>query len=212
VIWFTADTHFGHAGIRTHQLKRAAEFESADAMDDALIEGINSVVSRDDELWHLGDFGWGARRYGHYRQRLHVRKLHVLRGNHDQASLRKHVSSMEMMVLRKFDGIKFVLCHYPIYSWPSRVHGAIHLYGHCHGMAEARLDEVMPERRSLDVGMDNAFLRLGEWRPFSLDEVLEILKAEEPVNDKLYRLWSDAHPSAAQLGTPTPLDGELTED
>ena len=28
----------------------------------------------------------------------------------------------------------------------------------------------------MDVGIDNAFALLGEWRPFSLDEILAILK------------------------------------
>jgi len=195
MIWFTADTHLGHAGIMTHQLKRATEFASVEVMDTAIIDGINAVVGRNDELWHLGDFGWGSKRYGHYRQRLNVRKLQVLRGNHDRASLRKHVSSMEMMVLRKFQNIKFVLCHYPIYSWPARVHGSVHLYGHCHDMAEARLDEIMPSRRAMDVGVDNAYRLLSEWRPFAVDEVIERLRAEELVNDELYRLWSDSHPS-----------------
>jgi calcineurin-like phosphoesterase family protein len=192
MIWFTADTHFGHAGILTHQLKRAAEFESVEAMDCALIDGINAVVGRNDELWHLGDFGWGAQKYGHYRQRLRVRKLQVLRGNHDRPSLRKHVSSMEMMVLRTFQDIKFILCHYPIYSWAGRCRGSVHLYGHCHDMAEARLDEIMPCRRSMDVGIDNAYRLLGEWRPFSIDEIITLLKADEPVNDNLHRAWSDA--------------------
>ena len=193
MIWFTSDTHFGHTGILTHQLTRAANFDTVEAMDTALIDGINSVVGRNDELWHLGDFGWGAKKYGHYRQRLNVRKLHVLRGNHDRSSLRRYVSSLEMMVLRKFNDIKFVLCHYPIYSWPARVHGAIHLYGHCHAMAEVHLDTVMPHRRSLDVGVDNGYRLLGEWRPFSIDEIITLAKADEPVTDSLYKQWSDAH-------------------
>lgn len=192
MIWFISDTHFGHTGILTHQLKRAAEFESVEAMDCALIDGINAVVERNDELWHLGDFGWGVQRYGHYRQRLRVRNLQVLRGNHDRPSLRKHVSSMEMMVLRKFRDIKFVLCHYPVYSWPARCQGSVHLYGHCHGMAEQHLDKMMIARRSMDVGIDNAYLLLGEWRPFSIDEIITLLKADEPVTDNLYRAWSDA--------------------
>jgi calcineurin-like phosphoesterase family protein len=150
------------------------------------------VVKRNDTLWHMGDFGWGARKYGHYRQRLNVRKLHVVRGNHDRPSLRRHVSSLEMMVLRKFEDIKFVLCHYPIYSWPARVYGAIHLYGHCHTMAEDHLDKLLESRRSIDVGVDNAFRLLGERRPFSLDEILDMFNAREPIPDELHRRWSDS--------------------
>lgn len=199
MIWFTADTHLGHPGIMTHQLKRAVEFGNIEAMDCALIDSINAVVERNDELWHLGDFGWSAKKYGHYRQRLNVRKLHVLRGNHDRPSLRRHISSMEMMVLRKFNNIKFVLCHYPIYSWPARAYGSVHLYGHCHTMAEARLNEIMPQRRSMDIGVDNAYRLLGEWRPFSVDEVIKRLKAEEPVNDEMHCLWADSYPPITEL-------------
>ena len=59
-------------------------------------------------------------------------------------------------------------------------------------MAEARLDKIMPCRRSMDVGVDNAYWLLGEWRPFSIDEIITFLEADEPVTNELYRAWSDA--------------------
>jgi len=59
-------------------------------------------------------------------------------------------------------------------------------------MAEAHLDAVIPNRRSLDVGVDNAYRLLGEWRPFAIDEIITLLKADEPVTDELYKQWSDA--------------------
>lgn len=207
-IFFTADTHFGHAGILNDKLTREGRFDSVEDMDNCIIDGINSTVARQDELWHLGDFGWTPKRYGHYRQRLNVRKLHVLRGNHDRASLGKYVSTFEMLILRSFKKMPFVLCHYPIYSWPAKVYGSVHLYGHCHAMAETRLSEITPIRRSLDAGIDNAYRLLGTHRPFSLDEILDLLNVKGKINDTMYRMWSDSGKVPRRFRSPTSLDCE----
>jgi calcineurin-like phosphoesterase family protein len=81
------------------------------------------------------------------------------------------VSTFEMLSIKKFDGQKVTLCHYPLESWPHKEHGGWHLHGHCHGRLTAR-----PNR--LDVGIDSAFTYFGVLRPFSLDEVFEILPAK----------------------------------
>jgi calcineurin-like phosphoesterase family protein len=148
-------------------------------MDDCLINSINAIVKPNDELWCLGDFAWKASRYGHYRQRLRVRTLHAIYGNHDVKSLRKHVSSAQDMVCRKFDGTKIHMTHYPLASWSSREYGSIHLYGHCHGSMEVILNSTFPGRRAMDVGVDNIFNLTGEWRPISLTEVFHRLKDQD---------------------------------
>ena len=178
MIWFSADWHLGHKGILIHQSER--KFECLEEMDARLIDSINSVVGKGDELYFLGDFCWQASRAGHYRQRIKVRKLHVCRGNHDAASLIKHVSTMEHMLFKKFkidnETIKIHLCHYPLCSWGSMHHGGYHLYGHCHGTFEEELNNCYPERRAMDVGIDYIHHLTGEWRPISLDEIHEELK------------------------------------
>lgn len=177
-IYFSADWHFGHEGILTHQLTRDGDFDCVEAMDDALIDGINAAVKPDDTLYFLGDFGWKPARYGHYRQRLNVRELHIVRGNHDRPSLARHCSTFSDMLYRKFrvpsleQRVKIHLCHYPFLSWDGLHHGGIHLYGHSHGIYEKKLFEIFPSRRSMDVGIDNIHRLLGEWRPISLTEVL----------------------------------------
>jgi calcineurin-like phosphoesterase family protein len=176
MIYFTADTHYGHAGMLKHIPARAAVFSNTDDMDDALIDLCNRVVQPRDELWLLGDFVWKASRYGHYRQRLKVRKLHVIMGNHDSTSLRSHVSSLKDMDYRRIGNIKFHLTHYPMASWRGREAAkSIHLYGHSHGTFEKYLNQCFPGRRAMDVGVDNAFQIFGEWRPFSIDEILGLL-------------------------------------
>ncbi len=178
MIWFSSDWHLGHQGILKHQPERA--FDCLKEMDGVLIDSINSTVGRNDELYFLGDFCWGASKAGHYRQRINVRKIHVCRGNHDAASLLKHVSTMEHMLFKKFqiadETIKIHLCHWPLLSWCSLQRGGYHLYGHSHGTFEGELDKLFPERRAMDVGIDYIHKLTDEWRPISLDEIYEELK------------------------------------
>jgi calcineurin-like phosphoesterase family protein len=108
MIWFTADLHLGHTGILTHNDRKVSCIEE---MDTTIIDCINDCVGRNDILWHLGDFCWRASEAGHYRQRLKVRQLHSIRGNHDASSLHKHCSTLSMLAMKKFDGRSFTLCH-----------------------------------------------------------------------------------------------------
>jgi calcineurin-like phosphoesterase family protein len=171
--FFTSDLHLGHTNILKHQPSRAVAFGDIDTMDYVLIDRINQTVGRDDILWILGDFAWKASKYGHYRQRIIARQIHIVTGNHDTHSLRNYVSSMNDMVYRRFDGIKVHMTHYPMLSWRGRNHGSIHLYAHCHATVEGRV-----RGRSMDVGVDNARRLLGEWRPFAFTEILELLDVD----------------------------------
>lgn len=53
-VFFTADTHFGSE--RTLTLSRRP-FKTVKEMDETLINNWNSVVGKDDIVYHLGDFG-----------------------------------------------------------------------------------------------------------------------------------------------------------
>ena len=52
-----ADTHFGHRRIlELSESHNARPFRSVDEMDKAIIKNWNSVVSKQDTVFHLGDF------------------------------------------------------------------------------------------------------------------------------------------------------------
>ena len=141
MIYWTADTHFGHTTILEHCPERLEAFGDLHTMNKVLIDNINSTVGRNDTLWHLGDFCWQASRAGSYRQRINCRKVHVVRGNHDTPSLKTHVESLEYMVFMK--NPKLHLCHYPLESWGSIHYGGIHLHGHCHGrLHKVKIDSM----------------------------------------------------------------------
>jgi calcineurin-like phosphoesterase family protein len=53
-IWLTSDTHFGHKNIL--HLGEGRPFDTIEEHDAALIENWNSVVGKNDIVFHLGDF------------------------------------------------------------------------------------------------------------------------------------------------------------
>lgn len=66
----------------------------------------------------------------------------------------------------------FHLNHYAKRIWFNSNKGGIHLYGHSHGS--------MPEYgKSMDVGIDVAYRMFGEYRPFSITEILSIMESKE---------------------------------
>ena len=177
MIWFTADTHLGHNQILRYCPLRQC-YRNVDEMGDAFIENTNRYVDRHDILYDLGDFCWRASKAGKYRQAIKCKTLHVVRGNHDSSSLKNHVTSLNHMVFLKHptqNCPNIHLCHYPLFTWSHYHYGGIHLYGHCHSTIEEQLDKINPERMSMDVGVDNIFKLFGEYRPISLEEVVEFL-------------------------------------
>jgi len=164
-IWFTSDTHFGHGAIIRYCNR---PFAGARAMDEALIDGWNDRVGRDDEVYHLGDFAFHRPRMaGEILDRLKGKK-HLVFGNHDPLRIRALAGWASAQPYLEIGGRgfapKIVLCHYAMRVWNPHRHGAWMLYGHSHG-------GLAGDRQSMDVGVD-----VHGYRPVSLDELAEKLK------------------------------------
>jgi len=174
--FFTADTHFSHERI-LEITDRYRDFSSIADHDDRIVDAINATVGRDDELYVLGDFCWRAEES--WASKLKCRRIHLIFGNHDKAKLGKIFKTAEDTTIVKIaDGPtqREVFCsHYPHAYWPKSHYGSLHLYGHVHAERETTLDAAFPGRKSTDAGVDNAKILLGEYRPFSQDDVFDIL-------------------------------------
>lgn len=149
-VWFTSDTHFGHAAI----IRLAQRpFDSVEAMDEALISRWNATVAPEDTVWHLGDFCHrGAKHIDDYRARLNG-TIHLIVGNHDAVAdgqLAHLFASIQYIAVIEADGQTLALCHYPMREWPRAWSGGWHLHGHVHGIYD---DD--PHGLSLDVGADS---------------------------------------------------------
>lgn len=170
MIFFTADTHFGHENILKY-LNRP--FDTVEEMDEHLIYQWNAVVKAKDTIYHLGDLSW--RSPGETMDILHRLngKIHLIAGNHDKAIV-KHLSncfeSVSVLKEIKYQKQKITLCHYAMKIWRAAQQGAWHLYGHYHG--------VMPEDYysfSRDIGVDNC----KDFAPLSFERIKELMSRKE---------------------------------
>lgn len=81
MIWLTSDTHFFHRNIISYCNRPYAD---VDEMNEGLIANWNAVVAPDDEVFHLGDFAFGAfTKVASIASRLNGNK-HLILGNHDR--------------------------------------------------------------------------------------------------------------------------------
>lgn len=161
--WFTADEHYCHKNIMKYCDR---PFESTEEMDEHFIKVHNDVVDINDEVVHVGDFTLQSKPWAVYILRYLRGNHRFIRGSHDYWLKREQ--KQEGIWRRKIYGQQVVCCHYAMRVWPLSHHGSWNLHGHSHGNLE-------PFKNQLDVGVDNAKKLLGEYRPFSFDEVKEIL-------------------------------------
>lgn len=189
-IWFTSDTHFGHtniAGAAVSNWKSGyRDFNSVHEMNMALVNGINKYVKEDDILYHLGDWSFGGvHNILQFRNYIICKNIHLILGNHDQHITDKEIkyhdtsfnpiqlfSSVQDVLNLKLGKTELFLSHYSHRVWLGSHKGVIHLYGHSHG-------SIPDYGKSMDVGIDVAFKKFGEYRPFNIGDITNIMSKRE---------------------------------
>ena len=83
-------------------------------------------------------------------------------------------ASTQDVIFTKIENHQFFMSHYPHVSWDGSNRGVIMLHGHEHG----GLNYMNEDCKRLDVGIDSAYKILGEYKPFSLEEVLQITETK----------------------------------
>lgn len=165
-IFFTADTHWGHANIIKYCNR---PFMTKMDHDEALIERWNSVVQPNDHVYHLGDVGFGSPQYLHKILQKLRGKIYLIKGNHDGPALREPACQRFQFIkdvhflTTQHKGKKYqiFLSHYAHRTWNHSNHGAFHLFGHSHS-------NLPSYGLSFDVGVD-----CWNFTPISLDDVIE---------------------------------------
>lgn len=191
MIYFTSDTHYGHANIASKSTskwdKGYRNFKDLDEMNEKLIININNTVKEDDVLYHMGDWSFGGiENIWKFRKRINCKTIHLILGNHDQ-----HIENDKLILTDrglqpaqelfttvqyykevKINGKMFVLSHYAHKIWHGSHKGWYHLYGHSHDSLDRN---KLGYGKSMDCGIDSAIRLTGFPRPFSVDEIVKIL-------------------------------------
>ncbi len=171
--FFTADTHFDHAGILRHCKRPFADVKE---MNEVLMQRWNDMVKPGSTVYIIGDFAF--KNHAWFLHRLNGKKI-LIEGNHDKMSVevKNLFREVHPFLRRRFNGKDVTLCHYSMNTWASSVHGAWHLYGHSHG----RLKEG--DSLSFDVGTD-----MWDYTPVPLELVEYKMKIIEAALEKKYMM------------------------
>ena len=174
--FFTSDTHFNHANIIKFCNR---PFKDVEQMNDVMIANWNSVIGKDDTVFHLGDFCLGgAAEWTKILDRLNG-KIYLIMGNNDLKNIRQgFISRFEHVAMQMRIEIgkkRIYLCHYPFLCFEGSYKDDVwQLFGHVHtrrsnsGIDAGRLQYLYPTQ--YDVGVDN-----NNFTPVSFGQVKRII-------------------------------------
>jgi calcineurin-like phosphoesterase family protein len=157
-IWFTSDTHFGHANFLKFMNdagERIRPFASVEEMDEHMVERWNARVRPGDKVYHLGDVCFGD---AAILARLNGSKRLIL-GNHDNikdATLYAAFKKIQLWRFFKDDG--FVCTHIPLALGDLRK-ATFNVHGHIH-------DKPAPTPQHLCICVEQT-----DYTPVHMDEI-----------------------------------------
>ena len=169
LIYFTADTHFGHENVIRFC---GRPYSCAEEMDEALILNWNSRVKGNDTVYILGDMFFRSTNAESILRRLKGKKRLII-GNHDGSWMTKFNASKYFISIDNFletsDGKHtLTLCHYPMLSWKHAMKSYM-VHGHIHNDTKADFWPLLLVRDNvLNAGVD-----INGYQPVTYDELLE---------------------------------------
>lgn len=173
-VFFTADTHFGHANIIKYCHR---PFATVEEMDDALVRNWNAVVSPDATVFHLGDFALDSKeRWKELFERLNGKEKYLIIGNHDKGRISDGYDPGFTEIFDRIcidvDGQMVLLNHTPLENLAPDVW---QFYGHVHSGPLNYDNKALPLLQTLsptqyDVGVDN-----NGFRPVSFEHIRQTI-------------------------------------
>lgn len=182
-IWFSSDFHINHKNIAGPKLSNwdngYRAFDSVEDMNNTILKGINDNVNKDDVLYFLGDFCFGGHTNTPYwRSLINCKTIHWITGNHDLKAIlyKNHFTSIQDYLKVVINKRTYIMFHYPILSWDEVGKGSVMLHGHVHCAPE--INKLNSKCKRLDVGIDHMYYLTSKYRPFSLDEIDDMMDAK----------------------------------
>lgn len=159
--YYIGDLHFGHANVIGFDNR---PFSDVDEMDRVLIENWNSRITKNDQVYILGDVAFhNEKPYSWYLSQLKGQK-HLIVGNHDGKLLKDsealgYFVSVDHYLELADEGKRIILCHYPIAEWNGFYRESYHIYGHIHNNTTGVYQYMKQFDRALNAGcMINGYM------------------------------------------------------
>lgn len=166
---YVADLHFGHKSVINFDKR---PFSDVEEMDRVLIELWNSRVSKDDDVYVVGDFAYrNEKPHSWYLKQLKGKK-HLIIGNHDRKLLEdteavKYFDSVQHYAEIVDGDKKIVLFHYPIAEWDGFFGDTWHIFGHYHNSTNSSYQYMKQLDRALNAGVC-----INNYSPCSFNELV----------------------------------------
>jgi calcineurin-like phosphoesterase family protein len=178
MIYFISDTHFNHNNILKYT-NRHLLYENVAEMNKSLVENINSVVTKKDTLYHLGDFcmdkniHW-LKKTNEILDHLKCKNVHLILGNHDPKPTSEYLKKAKFKSVNTYLELnykKYGMClsHYPLHTWNKSC--PINLHGHCHGKLGFITSPRQNDFMRFDIGVDSESLN---YKPIAIERLLEL--------------------------------------
>lgn len=155
--FFSADPHFWHKNIIAYEKR---PFDHLDHMHETIVNNHNSVVTKKDNLFLLGDVTFGSLEQTKEVISRMNGKIILIKGNHDYGRSNKwflDVGFSQVIDWPILYNDFFILSHAPVYV--SEQMPYVNIHGHLH-----KTDWT--SKRFLNVGVDN-----WDFTPVSFDQV-----------------------------------------
>ena len=169
MIFFTADTHFGHKNI-IELCNRP--FSSVEEMDEIMVQNWNAKVKGNDTVYIIGDMFFRAQNPESILKRLKGKKKLII-GNHDGSWMTKLKADDYFVSINNYlevsDGKRsLVLCHYPLVTWKHEKKSFM-IHGHIHAdKSEDYWPAIAKRSNMLNAGAD-----INGYQPVTFDELVE---------------------------------------
>ena len=177
-IYFTSDTHFCHNKDFCYEPRG---FKTIEEMNEKIFNNWNSIVTDEDDIYHLGDVMLNDDTQGMMYLENLKGKIHIIRGNHDTDTRVEKYKQLNNVVeityatIIKYGKTHLYLCHYPTLTanydddkpWHKNL---VNLFGHTH--QQENFYNNNPYMYHVGVDSHNC-------KPIEIEEILEEIRQKK---------------------------------
>lgn len=175
--WFSSDWHLGHENI----IKTCNRpFASVEEMNASILFNMIEKIQKGDTLYFIGDLAFSSETARKTLEFFRLNRIHFvwILGNHDHHCQPMKLNSLcreitqNLIYKNKEKNLQIHLNHFPMRVWHNSYRNSFQLFGHVH-TSSPELDflEQPPYGKSLNVNLE-----FHDYLPYSLEEVIEIMK------------------------------------